>query len=57
MRALDEILKSDDKVELVSVIEVRVSEEVAKERIWVELRKLVKRRNGVMIVKRCITTE
>jgi adenylate kinase len=33
MRALDEILKSNDKVELVSVIEVRVSEEVAKERI------------------------
>lgn len=33
MSALDEILNNEDEIELVSVIEVRVSEEVAKERI------------------------
>ena len=33
MKALDEILQNEPEIELVSVIEVRVSEEVAKERI------------------------
>lgn len=33
MYALDKMLKNDDEIELVSVIEVRVSEEVARERI------------------------
>ncbi|TQV62529.1 MAG: adenylate kinase [Sulfurovum sp.] len=33
MSALDEVLASEDEIELVSVIEVRVSMEVAKERI------------------------
>jgi len=33
MKALDEILKTEEEIDLVSVIEVRVSEEVAKERI------------------------
>jgi adenylate kinase len=33
MKALDEILQKEDEIKLVSVIEVRVSEEVAKERI------------------------
>lgn len=33
MKALDEILKTEDEIDLVSVIEVRVSEDVAKERI------------------------
>jgi len=33
MYALDKMLENDDKIELVSVIEVRVSEEVARERI------------------------
>ncbi|NOZ90195.1 MAG: adenylate kinase [Epsilonproteobacteria bacterium] len=33
MEALDELLKEKDDIELVSVIEVRVSEQVAKERI------------------------
>jgi len=33
MKALDEILQTEDEIDLVSVIEVRVSEDVAKERI------------------------
>ena len=33
MKALDEILQTEDDIELLSVIEVRVSEDVAKERI------------------------
>ncbi|MEA3492634.1 MAG: adenylate kinase [Campylobacterota bacterium] len=33
MRALDEILQTEDEIDLVSVIEVRVSEAVAKDRI------------------------
>jgi len=33
MRALDELLEKEDDIELVSTIEVRVSEDVAKERI------------------------
>jgi adenylate kinase len=33
MKALDEMLKNNDNIELVSVIEVVVSEEVAKERV------------------------
>ena len=33
MKALDEIIAKEDDIELVSVIEVRVSEQVAKERI------------------------
>jgi adenylate kinase len=33
MKALDELLEKEDDIELVSTIEVRVSEEVAKERI------------------------
>ena len=33
MTALDEILQTEDEIDLVSVIEVRVSEAVAKERI------------------------
>ena len=33
MKALDEILQKEDEIELVSIIEVRVSEDVAKERI------------------------
>jgi len=33
MKALDEILETEDEIDLVSVIEVRVSEAVAKERI------------------------
>jgi len=33
MRALDELLGQKDDIELVSVIEVRVSEQVAKDRI------------------------
>ncbi len=33
MKALDEILQTEDEIDLVSVIEVRVSEAVAKERI------------------------
>ena len=33
MRAMDEILENEDEIDLLSVIEVRVSEKVAKERI------------------------
>jgi adenylate kinase len=33
MKALEEILQTEDEIELVSVIEVRVGEAVAKERI------------------------
>ncbi len=33
MRALDELLEKEDDIELVSTIEVRVSEDIAKERI------------------------
>ena len=33
MKALDEILQTEEEIDLLSVIEVRVSEEVAKERI------------------------
>ncbi len=35
MRALDELLEKEDDIELVATIEVRVSEDVAKERILV----------------------